>query len=179
MGRTTRAGRKKGADRAPKPQDRYGSILFGAALVIVTVMVYGPVAGNAFIDLDDDGIELTEFDPETTTTFFDVDGDGFAEQTAWITADNDGLLARDVNENGVIDDVSELFGSPNVDGFALLALLDSNGDHVIDQYDDAWDSLLIWKDVNGDAVSQAGELFALGDFDIVSISLVLSEVVGQ
>ncbi|ODS56469.1 MAG: hypothetical protein ABS36_08795 [Acidobacteria bacterium SCN 69-37] len=116
-------------------------------------------------------MELTEFDPEATTTFFDLDGDGFAEQTAWIAADNDGLLARDINENGVIDDVTELFGSPSVDGFALLALLDSNSDHVIDQFDEAWDSLLIWKDENGDAFSQEGELYSLGDFDIVSIDL--------
>ncbi|WP_306118877.1 MULTISPECIES: hypothetical protein [unclassified Roseitalea] len=42
------------------------------------------------LDLDSDGIELTTFNAATTTTFFDVDGDGFAEQTAWVSAD-DGL----------------------------------------------------------------------------------------
>src|SRR5207237_2976304 len=123
------------------------------------------------IDLDDDGIELTTFDESTTMTFFDIDGDGFAEQTAWITADNDGLLAIDINANGRIDSVNELFGSPSVDGFALLAQLDSNGDHVINQYDSTWSSLLIWKDTNGDAVSQEDELHPLSDFDIVSIDL--------
>lgn len=122
------------------------------------------------LDLDGDGIELTAFNAATTTTFFDIDGDGFAEQTAWVGAD-DGLLVRDINENGIINDVSELFGSSSIDGFAKLALLDDNGDSIIDQYDDAWSSLLVWQDANGDAVSQSSELYALGSLDIVSIDL--------
>lgn len=54
MGRNTRPGGKRSPDRAPKPRSRKGSVLFGAALAIVTIMVYSPVTGNAFIDLDDD-----------------------------------------------------------------------------------------------------------------------------
>ncbi|GHF70019.1 calcium-binding protein [Seohaeicola zhoushanensis] len=135
--------------------------LFGGAKDIVSPLV---------LDLDGDGVELTTFSAATTTTFFDIDGDGFAEQTAWVSSD-DGFLVRDVNENGSIDDVTELFGSPTVDGFAKLALLDSNGDLIINQYDDAWDELLIWQDVNGDATSQAEELVTLASLDIVSIDL--------
>ena len=75
------------------------------------------------IDIDGDGVELTTFSASTTETFFDIDGDGFAEQTAWVDGD-DGLLARDLDESGTIDSVEELFGSPGVDGFSLLALLD-------------------------------------------------------
>jgi Ca2+-binding RTX toxin-like protein len=126
------------------------------------------------IDLDGDGIELTEFDAGTTTTFFDIDGDSFAEQTAWVDAD-DALLARDVNENGTIDDVTELFGSPSVDGFALLAALDSNHDLIIDENDDEWDTLLVWQDANGDAVSQSGELISLDTAGIRNIRLDLVE----
>lgn len=122
------------------------------------------------VDLDGDGVELSAFNASTTTTFFDIDGDGFAEQTAWVSAD-DGLLVRDLNANGTIDDVGELFGSPTVDGFAKLALLDDNGDSIINQYDDAWDSLRIWQDTNGDAVTQDGELLTLSSLDIVSIDL--------
>jgi len=44
-------------------------------------------ASPLVVDLDGYGIELTAFDAATTTTFFDIDNDGFAEQTAWITAD--------------------------------------------------------------------------------------------
>lgn len=122
------------------------------------------------VDLDSDGIELTTFNATTTSTFFDIDGDGFAEQTAWVSAD-DGLLVRDLDSSGTIDSVDELFGSPTVDGFAKLALLDDNGDSVVDQYDDAWSSLRIWKDANGDAVTQDGELLTLSSLNIVSIDL--------
>lgn len=122
------------------------------------------------IDIDLDGVELTTFDAATTATFFDIDGDGFAEQTAWVGAD-DGLLVRDLDESGTIDSVAELFGSPTVDGFALLATLDDNGDHVIDQYDDAWSDLVVWKDANGDAVTQSGELHSLASLGIVSFDL--------
>lgn len=123
------------------------------------------------IDLDGDGIELTEYDAQTTTTFFDLDNDGFAEQTAWIAADQDGLLARDINEDGIINNAGELFGSSTIDGFAILAQLDSNGDLVIDEHDDAWDELVIWKDIDGDAQTDDGELLTLASQNIKSISL--------
>lgn len=37
----------------------------------------------------------------------------------------DGLLVRDLNSNGVIDDHSELFGTNTTDGFIVLRTLDS------------------------------------------------------
>ena len=82
------------------------------------------------LDLTEDhtGIALTSFNASTTTTFFDIDNSGFATQTAWI-GDGMGLLCRDLNGNGKIDNAGELFGSSTVDGFSLLATLDSNGDH--------------------------------------------------
>lgn len=122
------------------------------------------------VDIDGDGVELTTFNAATTVTFFDVDGDGFAEQTAWVGAD-DGLLARDLDESGTIDSVAELFGSPSVDGFAILAELDSNGDHVINQYDDVWSDLVVWKDADGDAMTDSGELLSLASLNIVSFDL--------
>lgn len=127
-------------------------------------------ASPLILDLDGDGIELTTFNASTTDTFFDLDSDGFAEQTAWVGAD-DGLLVRDLNANGRIDDAGELFGSPSIDGFALLAQLDTNGDLIIDANDDDWDDLRIWKDANGDAITDEGELLTLASLDIVSIDL--------
>jgi Ca2+-binding RTX toxin-like protein len=116
------------------------------------------------------GIALTEFDPETTTTFFDIKGTGFATQTAW-TGDDTGFLVHDVNENGIIDDVTEMFGSPTVDGFAKLSMLDSNHDLQIDSRDSEWTSLQVWLDENGDAVTQAGELHSLASLNIAKIDL--------
>ena len=45
--------------------------------------------------------------------YFDYDGDGFREKTAWADKE-DGILVRDINENGFIDDGKELFGDKTV-----------------------------------------------------------------
>jgi Ca2+-binding RTX toxin-like protein len=120
------------------------------------------------------GVTLTEFDAPTTTTFFDIDGTGFASQTAWTSGDT-GFLVRDLNSNGKIDDVSEMFGSPSVDGFAKLAALDSNHDLKIDANDSDWSALKVWIDDNGDAITDNGELHTLASLDIVSIDLAAVE----
>ena len=72
----------------------------------------GPLAGSEaaisplVLDLDGDGIELTELG--ATATWFDLDADGFAERTRWVAPD-DALLALNRDGNGIIDDISELF----------------------------------------------------------------------
>ena len=105
-----------------------------------------------------------------TGTYFDLNGDGQAELTAWIT-DGDGLLARDLNANGNIDDITELFGSESEDGFTALRDLDSNSDGKITGADDDWGDLVVWIDENMDALTQDGELHTLDGLGIVSISL--------
>ena len=136
---------------------------WGTALTASSPLVLDLTEGH-------DGIALTTFNASTTTTFFDIDNSGFATQTAWI-GDDMGLLCRDLNGNGKIDNAGELFGSSTVDGFSLLASLDSNGDHRIDANDAAWSTLKIWVDANGDAVTQDGELHTLADLGIKSIDL--------
>lgn len=116
------------------------------------------------------GVTLTSWNASTTETFFDLNANGFAVQTAWVSGDT-GLLARDLNSNGTIDSSAELFGSPTVDGFAKLAALDSNHDLRIDNNDGAWSSLVVWTDDNGDAVTQNGELHSLASLGIVNIDL--------
>jgi hypothetical protein len=102
--------------------------------------------------------------------FFDLDNDGFAERVGWVAPD-DALLAMDRNGNGRIDDRTELFGGSPSDGFASLRTLDSNGDGKIDAADPAYASLLLWRDLNGDGASQAGELQSLAAAAIASLSL--------
>ena len=116
------------------------------------------------------GITLTTYNASTTTSFFDLDSTGFAEQTAWVSGTT-GLLVRDLNSNGTIDNGNELFGSPTVDGFAKLAALDSNHDLKIDSSDSAWSSLQVWVDSNGDGVTESGELHSLASLGITSIDL--------
>ncbi|MGD9851513.1 MAG: calcium-binding protein [Nitrospirales bacterium] len=94
------------------------------------------------LDLDGDGLELTA--RTNLSPVFDLDGDGFAEQTGWVRPD-DGLLAYDQNANGQIDDIGELFGNPTTSGFAELAAHDGNADGVINAQDAIFADLRVWS----------------------------------
>ena len=128
------------------------------------------------LDLDGDGVELTG--QSSISPRFDLDGDGFAEKAGW-AAGGDGFLALDRNGNGKIDDVSELFGGPHLDGdtqtmqsgFAALAAYDGNGDGRIDAADAVFSDLRVWVDADGDAVTDTGELKTLTEAGVASISL--------
>ena len=125
------------------------------------------------LDLDDSGtIELVSL--ANSTTWWDMDQDGFAEKTGWVTG-GDGLLALDKDHNGQIDG-GELFGTMTTDGFTILAEYDSNNDGAITEGDTVWDDLIVWRDDNENGGSEWTELHALADFDIVSINLNATEV---
>lgn len=100
---------------------------------------------------------------------FDQDGDYFAERSGWISGD-DGFLVHDADGSGTIDDISELFGSPGQSGFAELAGWDTNGDGIINNEDAGFASLKVWRDRDGDAVTDAGELYSLADLNITALS---------
>jgi hypothetical protein len=120
------------------------------------------------IDLDGDGVELVA--RAGSNAYFDLDGDGFAEQTGWVKPD-DGILAVDRNGNGTIDDISELFGSATQSGFDALKAFDTNNDGKVNAQDSGFGTLKIWRDLDGDGVSDAGELQSLTQAGISSISV--------
>lgn len=120
------------------------------------------------LDLGFDGVELVSL--ANSSIYWDIDQDGFAEHSGWVSAD-DGLLAIDSNSDGKINSHSELFGSVSGDGFTALSVYDTNSDGVIDVNDEQFGDLLIWRDLNQNGISGAEELFTLADFDIVSIDL--------
>ncbi len=126
------------------------------------------------LDLDGDGIELSQLN-NTGSVYWDGDVDGFREASGWVKAD-DGLLVRDLNANGTIDDNSELFGNgaTYASGFASLAALDSNHDNKITSADTNFSQLKVWQDTNQDGVSQASELHTLSSLGITEISLTYS-----
>jgi Ca2+-binding RTX toxin-like protein len=127
------------------------------------------------LDLDGDGVETTGV---KAGAHFDHGSDGFAEQTGWVGKD-DGLLVRDLNANSKIDNGTELFGSETLlrsgakaaNGFEALRDLDLNADGKIDSADAVFSSLRIWKDANGDGLTNAGELVALASAGVQSINV--------
>ncbi len=120
------------------------------------------------LDLDDNGYDLIS--REYSQAYFEFDNDGFAENAGWVGG-NDAFLVRDVNGNGRIDNITEMFGNRTTSGFAALAALDSNGDGIFSSADADFTSVKLWKDANSDGVTDAGELISLATAGIVSISL--------
>ncbi|MBT6146068.1 MAG: hypothetical protein HOH74_11595, partial [Gemmatimonadetes bacterium] len=107
------------------------------------------------INFEGTAAELTD-----RTYAFDLDTDGEAEQIHFI-GPNSGFLALDANENGLVDDGSELFGPTTGQGFAELAVYDEDGNNFIDESDSVYEGLRVWqKDADGQdrliALGQAG-----------------------
>ncbi|WP_031435808.1 calcium-binding protein [Methylobacter tundripaludum] len=121
------------------------------------------------LDLDGNG-QIDAVASTSSTTYFDFNGDGIAEKSGWVAA-QDGMLALDANNNGAIDDLSELFGSATQDGFVELAGLDTNKDRAIDAQDTGYSRLRVWQDSNQDGITQSGELRTLTDLNISAINL--------
>jgi hypothetical protein len=145
------------------PHLRVPLLVFGLAVALVQTL-----RDPLILDLDGDGVEVSAL--EGSTVFFDYDGDGVAERTGWASQD-DGFLAIDVNNNGAVDGIHELFGSPTQDGFAVLETFDHNSDGVIDADDAVFASLRVWRDLDQDGVSDAGELQTLTEAGITEIAL--------
>lgn len=126
------------------------------------------------LDLDGDGIELTFGE----NIFFDIDGDGYRERTSWASAD-DGFLVIDLNADGtrgagdgIIDQADELvwanwIGAEFTTDLQALSLLEQlegwgNNDGVLNAQDAVWNELRVWRDIDQDGETDAGELFILG-----------------
>ena len=123
------------------------------------------------LDLNGDGVTLLD---RYAGARFDITGDGQMNATGWVGAD-DGLLAVDVNGDGVINGMSEVFsdafGDGHLNSLRALASLDSNADGVIDSGDERYDDILVWKDSNTDGVSASSELSGLSGYGISAIDL--------
>ena len=124
------------------------------------------------IDLNNDGIKGTNLDYKIN---FDLDNNGFKEATSWID-NNDAFIAIDKNNNGTIDNGSELFGNKSIsnnayaytnpnskNGFESLKEFDSNNDDIIDEKDKEFTNLLLWQDKNSNGISETDELIKLSD----------------
>lgn len=92
---------------------------------------------------------------------FDIDCDGKSDQISCLAKGN-GFLALDSNENGRIDDGSELFGANSGAGFSDLKKYDKDGNNWIDENDAIYEGLRIWSN---------DELIGLGEVGLGAIYL--------
>ena len=105
-------------------------------------------------------------------------------QVAWTDAKfHNGWLVLDRNNNGRVDDSSEMFGNmtsqPKSDapnGYSALAVFDvpengSNGNGVIDAGDEVFTKLRVWIDQNHNGISEPNELHTLDELSITGIDL--------
>ena len=145
-----------------------------------TSVQYAALTGYSLVtpivlDLNGDGIQTTTMQNGVN---FDINNDGKVDQTAWV-ARGDGLLVRDINHDGQINDGSELFGSATVlpsgktaaDGYVAMKALDTNNDGVLNAKDAAFSELMVWTDNNGNGITDEHELTNLSDLGISSLSL--------
>ncbi|MCV6587413.1 MAG: hypothetical protein OIF57_00080 [Marinobacterium sp.] len=80
----------------------------------------------------------------TSSSFsFDLDADGNEEEISFVGGGS-GFLALDTNNDGQINDGSELFGTQGLNGFADLARHDSDGNRWIDENDAIFNELKVW-----------------------------------
>jgi hypothetical protein len=127
------------------------------------------------LDLNGDGIQTLA---AANGVSFDLTGLGQSEQVAWASA-QDGLLVRDINADGAINDGTELFGAATAlsngqragDGYRAMADLDSNADGKLSAADDKFSELKLWVDADSDGVTDAGELKGLVDMGVVELNL--------
>lgn len=101
---------------------------------------------------------------------FDLDTDGEMDSISML-GKGSGFLALDLNEDGEINDGSELFGTKNGDGFKDLAKYDKDGNGWIDEADEVFDKLSVMC-FNEDG---SKTLYKLKDKDIGAIYLGNSE----
>ena len=140
------------------------------------------------LDLDGDGIEVSYGSNIT----FDMDNDGYRENTTWVGAD-DGFLVVDLDADGNITaaggdgDITQTneiaFGNWGAGGFTDLQALaeardsegqlifDTNGDGMLTSEDSIWASLKVWQDLDQDGEVDEGELKQLDEWEISQINL--------
>lgn len=90
------------------------------------------------LNFEGNSVGLTERNFE-----FDIDADGKTDQIAFTNSDS-GFLALDRNNDGQVNDGTELFGAMSGDGFGELSEFDDDFNGWIDENDSIYNKLRIW-----------------------------------
>lgn len=109
------------------------------------------------LDLDGNGFGTTNV---SNGVYFDFNNDGFAEKIAWAD-DGDGVLVADLNNNGKIDNGTEVLTAETLSSF------DTNNDGVINSEDENFANLKIMKN--------DGTVLSLADAGVESINTNITE----
>ncbi len=126
------------------------------------------------LDLNRDGIRAQQVGQ--SGALFDIDGDGFKEQTGWLTP-FDGFLVFDLNDDGEVNSIDEMVVSQRMidaQGQAhgiLMSSLDRNGNAYFDAGDASFFNARVWTDRNVNGSVDLGELWSLTRFGIDYMSL--------
>jgi Ca2+-binding RTX toxin-like protein len=136
------------------------------------------------LDLNNDGVDITS--KLDSVVYFDIDGDGAREQTAW-AGPQDGFLVIDLapgggaGADGAIDQAKEIAFAEwtteesDLDAEALAVVFDTNMDGVFNASDARWGEFRVWKDADQDGTVDAGELTTLAANGITAIDLALDD----
>ena len=111
---------------------------------------------------------------------FDMRGNGHPQLMGWTAAGADeAFLWLDRNHNGKVTSGAELFGNFTplkngrmaINGFEALAEFDADHDGIIDDRDPIWSRLMLWRDLNHNALSEPSEISPLDASDVTAIDL--------
>ncbi|GGD73717.1 DUF5801 repeats-in-toxin domain-containing protein [Croceicoccus mobilis] len=123
-----------------------------------------PFSDPVVLDLDGNGIAFQSLDAGVT---YDMNGDGIADATSWISA-GDAILIHDLNGNGAVDDAGEFIFHD--DGMTDLETLAAIYGDTLDANDADYAQFGVWAD-DGDGVFEAGEYMTLAEAGITDIQL--------
>ena len=90
------------------------------------------------INFDGGAAELTD-----AKFSFDLDVDGTEDNISFVRPGS-GFLVFDKNQDGIVNDGSELFGPGTGDGFSELAAYDTDNNNWIDENDAIYNQLSVW-----------------------------------
>ena len=112
----------------------------------------------------------------------DVKGDGLVRTSAWV-ASQDGVLVWDKFHDGKVHDSSQYAFAQYLAGAKTdlegLKAFDTNKNGKLDGGDAVWNEMRVWQDLNGNGVSDAGEIKTLAAWGLTSINLTSDGVVAN